>query len=113
MDYTDALKNAPEWIKTAWEKYVEMGAEYMNKTPFLWFVLGDNKGTPPFKQTKKESKYVDPSPYPNLLCANCRFYYYQPLRKIGVCSWIRGNVDKDAFCKFWKGFNPKVKQKYV
>lgn len=102
-DYTDALKDAPEWIKMAYQEYRMKGEDYMSKNPFLWFVLGDGKGTPPFKMTKKQSKYIDPTPYPNLRCDNCRYYYVQPLRKIAVCSWIRGNVDAGAFCKFWKG----------
>jgi hypothetical protein len=108
-DYTDALKNAPEWIKTAYQEYLKMGDEFISKTPFLWFVLGDGKGTPPYKQTKKESKYIDPTPYPNLYCGNCRYYYVQPLRKIAVCSWVRGEVDYDAFCKFWAGVKKKKK----
>jgi hypothetical protein len=102
-NYEGALKNSPEWIKKAYKEYEKMGQEYMDKTPFLWFVLGDKKGTPPYKMTKKQSKYIDPTPYPNLRCDNCRYYYYQPLRKLGVCSWVRGDVDRDAFCKFWKG----------
>lgn len=101
--YEKAVQNAPEWIKTAWEEYKKMGEEYMSKTPFLWFILGDGKGTPPYKDTKKNSKYIDPSPYPNLCCGNCIFYYTQPVRKVGLCSWIQGKVDYDAFCKYWKG----------
>lgn len=102
-EYSEALVNAPEWIKLAWVEYNKLGEEYMNKNPFLWFILGDGKGTPPYKASKKSSKYVDPTPYPNMYCANCKFYYVQPLRKVGLCSWIRGQVDADAFCKFWKG----------
>jgi hypothetical protein len=109
MDYSDALKNAPKWIKTAWDEYVKMGDEYMKKYPFLWFVLGDGKGTPPYKMTKKDSKYKDPTPYPNVFCGNCKFYYVQPLRKAGICSWVRGNVDYDAWCKFWKGLSKNEK----
>ena len=102
-DYSDALKDAPEWIKLAWKEYNNMGKDYMYNNPFLWFVLGKGKGTPPYKSSKKDSKYIDPTPYPKLYCGNCIFYYIQPLRKIGLCSQIRGKVDYDAFCKLWAG----------
>jgi hypothetical protein len=31
------------------------------------------------------------------------------LRKAGICSWVRGNVDYDAWCKFWKGLSKNEK----
>lgn len=103
MDYKEALKDAPEWVKIAYQKYLKLGEEKMSKTPFLWFLLGDGKGTPPYKMPKKESKYKELTPYPNVYCGNCRYYYEQPLRQIAVCSWVRGNVDYDGWCKYWKG----------
>ena len=103
MDYKDALTNAPGWVKLAYESYLKLDKKTMNNTPFLWFLLGDRKGTPPYKMPKKESVYKEKTPYPNAICGNCIYYYQQPLRKIGVCSWVRGNVGYNAWCKFWKG----------
>lgn len=103
MDYKKALENSPEWVKLAYAEYSKLDQKTMNNTPFLWFLLGDGKGTPPFKMPKKESVYKEVTPYPNAICGNCLYYYQQPLRKIGVCSWIRGNVGYNAWCKFWKG----------
>lgn len=107
LDYKDALKDSPEWIKMAWEEYQKMGAEYMSNHPFLWFVLGKGKGTMPFKSSKKDAKYVHPSPYKGAYCGNCIFYYVQPIRKTKVCSQMRGKVGYDAFCKLWEGINKK------
>jgi hypothetical protein len=46
---------------------------------------------------------VNPSANPKFICGNCIFYYVNPVKKIGVCSQIRGNVDFDAYCKLWIG----------
>lgn len=107
LDYSEALKDSPEWIKTAWIEYNKMGKDFMLKHPFLWFVLGKGKGTPPFKASKKDAKYIDPSPYKGAYCGNCIFYYIQPVRNRKLCSQMRGSVDYDAFCKLWEGVKNK------
>ena len=103
MDYAEALKNSPKWIKLAWKEFNMLPLKEQQKTPFLWFVLGKGKGTPPFKMSKKDSNYKDPSTNKDFICGNCIFYYINPVKKIGVCSQIRGNVDYDAICKLWIG----------
>jgi hypothetical protein len=103
MDYSEAIKNAPIWIKKAWDEFNKLPQDVQQKTPFLYFVLGKGKGTPPFKMSKKESNYRDPSSNKDFICGNCIFYYVNPVKKIGVCSQIRGNVTYDAICKLWVG----------
>jgi hypothetical protein len=103
MDYSEALKNAPKWIKEAYLEFEKLSDSEKNKTPFLYFVLGKGKGTPPFKMSKKDSGYINPSANKKFICGNCIFYYVNPVKKIGVCSQIRGNVKHDAYCKLWIG----------
>lgn len=103
MDYAEALKGAPRWIHDAWAEYNKLSTKEQRKTPFLYFVLGKGKGTPPFKMSKRDSNYKDPSTNKDFICGNCIFYYTNPVKKIGVCSQIRGNVDYDAICRLWVG----------
>jgi hypothetical protein len=103
MDYSEALKRAPKWIKDAYLEFQKLSDLEKSKTPFLYFVLGKGKGTPPFKMSKKDAGYVDPSANPKFICGNCIFYYINPVKKIGVCSQVRGNVEYDAYCKLWVG----------
>lgn len=103
MDYAEALKGAPRWIHDAWSEYNKLSIKEQRKTPFLYFVLGKGKGTPPFKMSKRDSNYKDPSTNKDFICGNCIFYYTNPVKKIGVCSQIRGNVDYDAICRLWVG----------
>jgi hypothetical protein len=103
MDYKQALQNSPRWIKDAWNEFEKLPLDVQKKTPFLYFVLGKGKGTPPFKMSKKDSNYKDPSSNKDFICGNCIFYYQNPVKKIGVCSQIRGNVDYDAICRLWVG----------
>lgn len=109
MAYEDAIKDSPIWIKQAYTEFMKLSASERKKIPFLYFVLGRGKGTPPFKMSKSESNYKDPSTNKDFICGNCLFYYKNPVRKIGVCSQIRGNVDYDAICSLWAGENSIVK----
>jgi hypothetical protein len=103
MDYNEALKNSPIWVKAAWSQFQKQPKKEQQKTPFLYFLLGKGKGTPPFKMSKRDSNYKDPSTNKDFICGNCIFYYTNPVKKIGVCSQIRGNVDYDAICRLWVG----------
>lgn len=103
MDYSEALKRAPKWIKLAYSEFDKLSDIEKSRTPFLYFVLGKGKGTPPFKMSKKDSGYVSKSANPKFICGNCIFYYVNPVKKIGVCSQVRGNVNDEAYCKLWVG----------
>ena len=61
LDYNEALKNSPSWIKDAWKEYNKLDLNEREKTPFLWFVLGKGNGTPPYKASKVDSKYTSKS----------------------------------------------------
>ena len=103
MDYTEALKNSPSWVQDAYDEFEKLPIETQKQTPFLYFLLGKGKGTPPFKMSMKDSDYRSVSKNPNYICGNCIFYYKNPVKKIGVCSQIRGNVGYDAWCRLWVG----------
>lgn len=103
MDYKEALKDAPVWIKQAYVEFEKLSEKEKKKTPFLYFVLGKGKGTPPFKMSKRDSDYKDETSNPNFICGNCIFYYYNVVKKIGICSQIRGTVDYDGICRLWIG----------
>jgi len=103
LDYNEALKDSPKWIRDAWNEYNKLDLKERERTPFLWFVLGKGKGTPPFKASKIDSKYKSRGSNPNVICGNCIFYYVQPIRGLKICSQIRGEVDYDGICRFWKG----------
>lgn len=103
MDYNQALKNSPVWVEYAHAQFIKLPLDVQKKTPFLYFLLGKGKGTPPFKMSKEESNYKDPSLNKDFICGNCIFYYVNLVKKIGVCSQIRGNVTYDAICKLWVG----------
>jgi hypothetical protein len=103
MDYKSALENSPIWIQKAWMEFNKLPKQTQAKTPFLYFILGKGKGTPPFKISKADSNYKDPSSNKDFICGNCIFYYVNPVKKIAVCSQIRGNVDYDAICRLWVG----------
>jgi hypothetical protein len=105
MDYKEALRNSPPWVKTAYTEFEKLPEKEKLKTPFLYFLLGKGKGTPPFKMSKKDSNYFSPSKNPDFICGNCIFYYENPVKKIGVCSQIRGNVGFKAICRLWIGEN--------
>lgn len=103
MEYQEALKNAPIWIKKAWVEFNKLPKKVQANTPFLYFVLGKGKGTPPFKMGKADSNYKSQSTNKDFICGNCIFYYTNPVKKVGVCSQIRGNVGYDAICRLWIG----------
>jgi hypothetical protein len=107
MDYKDALINSPFWVQYAYDEYEKLPIEIQKQTPFLYFLLGKGKGTPPFKMSKKDSDYHEVGKNPNYICGNCIFYYINPVKKIGVCSQIRGNVAFKAWCRLWVGKQSK------
>ena len=99
-EYSDAGKNAPDEVREAIENFHEESEDLKSTTPLLYYLLGD--GTPPYKMSKTDSAYQD-KPKQGRNCANCLFLYHQPLRSQNICSKIRGKVDPNAWCKFWKG----------
>lgn len=113
MNYNDALKNTPIWVTTAYKEFEKLPQSVKLKTPFLYFLLGKGKGTPPYKMSKKDSNYYEPSENKDFICGNCIFYYVNVVKKIGVCSQIRGNVDYDGICRLWIGENSLQNQKPI
>ena len=68
MDYNSALKNAPYWVKQAYSEFIKLPEKEQLKTPFLYFLLGRGKGTPPFKMSKPESNYKRISKNSDFVC---------------------------------------------
>jgi len=103
MDYEEALKDSPIWVKQAYSEFNKLPVSIQNKTPFLYFLLGKGKGTPPFKMSKSDSNYKHPSSNKDFICGNCIFYYVNPVKDVKLCSQIRGLVKYDAICRLWIG----------
>lgn len=101
MDYKDALINSPAWVKMAYKAFEALPEAQKQETPFLYFLLGKNKGTPPFKMSKKESNYKAISTNRDFICGNCVYFYWHVTKKRGICSQIRGQVDAKAICRLW------------
>lgn len=106
MDYKSAISNAPYWVRDAYQEFEKLTEEEKSKTPFLYFLLGKGKGTPPFKMSKPESNYKRISKNADFVCKNCVFYYWHVTKKRGICSQIRGQVEPQAICRLWESDYP-------
>jgi len=96
--YEGALEDAPPWVREAWSAYQQLPEDEQLAVPFLYFVLG-RKGTPPFKVSKDNALYFDPSPVKGAQCSGCPFAY-EKVTKRGrfICSQIRGTIEPDGWC---------------
>lgn len=98
-DYPDAGINASECIKQKIEEFRALPEHLKEEEPLLYYLLGS--GTPPYKMSKEDSLYADVSNVEGQYCINCIYSYYQPLRKVLICSQIRGAILKEGWCKLW------------
>ena len=50
----------------------------------------------------KQFKYVEESPYPDKICANCQFWV-EPVggTRCGGCQLIQGPIEPDGYCTSW------------
>ena len=55
--YKEAYEVAPQETKRAIEKFMSLPEKVRSNKPLLYYVLG--AGTPPYKMSKRDSKYVD------------------------------------------------------
>lgn len=103
LSYPDAGQNAPREVKKAIERFMSMSSEERETDILLYWLLGS--GTPEYKMSKKDSGYVDRSKEPETVCTNCEYLY----EKVGtgeyICSQIRGKVQPEGWCKYWKKVN--------
>ena len=98
--YPKAGINANKHIKQAIEEFRRLPNKEKQNKPLLYWLLGS--GTPPYKMSKKDSKYKRNS-YRGQNCGNCRFTFMRWVNKELVCSQIQGNVELDHWCKLWVG----------
>jgi hypothetical protein len=98
--YQDAYNKAPAETKKVIEAFQNEPASLRAEKPLLYYVLGS--GTPPYKMSKKESRYVDVAKG-NKKCSNCIFTYIKYVDNKPICSQIRGTIKLDGWCKLWKG----------
>jgi hypothetical protein len=102
--YQDAYDNASNETKKVIEAFQKEPKELRDKKPLLYYILGS--GTPPYKMSKKDSKYVD-NGIGKQNCGNCIFTFQNTLNKTYICSQIRGTIKLAGWCKLWVGQNPK------
>lgn len=96
--YPKAGINANKYIKQAIEEFRRLPNKKKQNKPLLYWLLGS--GTPPYKMSKKDSKYKRNS-YRGQNCGNCRFTFMRVLNKELICSQIEGNIELNHWCKLW------------
>lgn len=92
-------------VKKAVERFRQLPVEERAKQPLLYWLLG--AGTPPYKVSKKDSEYKDPTEIPNQTCDNCEFYYFETSNDVYICSQISGDVKPKAWCNLWDSASNK------
>ena len=97
--YPKAGINANPYVKKAIREFRKLPNEVKEQKPLLYWLLGS--GTPPYKMSKKDSKYQGKS-YRGQNCGNCRFTFMRWVNKELICSQIQGNVELDHWCKLWE-----------
>lgn len=98
--YKEAYEIAPQETKRVIEKFMSLPANVRANKPLLYYVLGS--GTPPYKMSKRDSKYVDVAKGREK-CSNCIFTYIKYVDNTPICSQIRGTIALGGWCKLWKG----------
>jgi len=98
--YSDAGDDAPEEVKAAIERWRQMTPEERGDKPLLYWLLGS--GTPPYKMSMEDSKYVDQSEVEGQYCKNCEYIYLKLANKQFICSQISGRVRPAGWCRLWK-----------
>ena len=96
--YPKAGINANGYVQMAIEQFRSLPDDVKKNKPLLYWLLGS--GTPPYKMTKKDSKYMG-KPYRGQNCGNCRFTFMRWVNKELICSQIQGNIELDHWCKLW------------
>ena len=98
--YQEAYDKAPQETKKVIESFQNEPKELRDKKPLLYYILG--AGTPPYKMSKEESKYVDKASGKQK-CSNCIFTFQNTIKKTYICSQIRGTIKLGGWCKLWVG----------
>ena len=98
--YPDAGKKAQPEIKEAIQRFKNMAPEERGNNVLLYWLLG--AGTPDYKMSREESKYVDKSEKKDQTCGNCYFAYQKVVNKRYICSQIAGDIEPEAWCKLWR-----------
>jgi len=99
-EYNDAYKYAPDEVKQLIDKFRALPEDEKDKKPLLYYIIGT--GTPKYKMEKADSDYIDESKTKGQSCGNCEFAYYKPAKKKFICSQVRGEITKPAWCRLYK-----------
>ncbi len=100
--YQEAYDKAPKETKRVIESFQRETKALRDKKPLLYYILGS--GTPPYKMSKEDSKYVDKASGKQN-CGNCIFTFQNYVKKTYICSQIRGTIKLGGWCKLWVGEN--------
>ena len=100
--YQEAYDKAPKETKRVIESFQRETKALRDKKPLLYYILGS--GTPPYKMSKEDSKYVDTASGKQN-CGNCIFTFQNYVKKTYICSQIRGTIKLGGWCKLWVGEN--------
>ena len=93
---------APDAILYAIQEYNELPVHVRNELPLLYFLLGP-MGTAPYKFSKEQASYIQPSPF-GQTCGNCARAYKQVIHDRFICSQMAGDISPSAWCRLWSSF---------
>lgn len=96
--YSKAYKNARDKVKEAIEEFRNLSKEEKQDIPLLYWLLGT--GTPAYKMSKVDAAYQS-KPRGHQKCGNCEFAYKKLANDKFICSWMRGKIELDGWCRLW------------
>lgn len=106
-EYPEAApEDAPEGVARAVERFREEVSEGDKANqPLLYWLLGT--GTPAYKMSKEDAEYQEEA-HEGERCVNCE-HYFEDMAGKGICSQVRGDVERDHWCRLWRALGPDQK----
>lgn len=97
--YPQAGVSAQPEVQYAIERFRQKPDRERAQLPLLYWLIGSS--TPPYKMSKPDAKYVDPSPVAQK-CENCRHSWASVKHGFHICALITGRIEGSATCRLWE-----------
>lgn len=98
-EYPNAGAHAQPEVRAAVERFRQLPAEQRAQMPLLYWLLGS--GTPPYKSTPEDARYVQLSVVQGEQCGNCRHAWQSVPTGNRICAMIQGSIEPQAWCRYW------------
>lgn len=98
--YPQAGANAQPEVQAAIGRFRQLPDMERAQLPLLYWLIGS--GTMPYKMSKTDAQYVDPSPSPSHKCENCRHSWASVKHGFHICDLMRGHIRGSAVCALWE-----------